>query len=365
MTTTKITDHQLFTLTATISLGGSLLVSASTVAAVARQDAWLSGLIAVATGIPVALLYFFLGSRHPGMTLIGIVNKIFGKWLGFAIAALYILLFATISMHIPWYVGNFFGRVMIETPFYVITGLCVAATVIAVTYGIEAIARASEVFTLFVTIFFILLIVLALKDIKLEYITPVLERGLLPPFKGSLFLSTYITYAMLNVLMIFPRFIDDMPKAQKAIVKGFLWSGAISFVTILMLILVLSYSMTARLALPAFYLAMNISIGEVLTRLEYILSLIWLATQFMVGVAFFFSAVTGLSELIGLQDHKRIILPFGLIVFIMSGVVLPNPVYQGNWINFGYTPFVTTLGLFIPVIMAIVYLFKRKSPCGQ
>jgi spore germination protein KB len=364
MTTMKITDHQLFTLTATISLGGSLLVSASTVAAVARQDAWLSGLIAITTGIPVALLYFFLGSKHPGMTLIGIVRSIFGKWLGFAVASLYFLLFATASMHIPWYIGRFFGRVMMETPFYVIAGLSVAAIVIAVAYGIEAFARASEVFTLFVTVFFILLIVLALKDIKIEYITPVLERGLLPPFKGSLFLSTYITYSMLNVLMIFPRFIDDMPKARKAIVKGFLWSGAISFVTILMLILVLSYSLTARLTLPAFFLTMNISIGEVLTRLEYILSLIWLVTQFMVGVAFFFSAVTGLSELLGLRDHKRILMPYGLLVFVMSGVALPNPVYQGNWVNLGYTPFVTTLGLFVPILMAIVYLFKRKTPGG-
>jgi spore germination protein KB len=165
--------------------------------------------------------------------------------------------------------------------------------------------------------------------------------------------------------MIFPRFIDDMPKARKAIVKGFLWAGAISFVTISMLILILSYSLTARLTLPAFYLAINISIGEVLTRLEYILSLIWLVTQFMVGVAFFFSAVTGLSELLGLSDHKRILLPYSLLVFVMSGVSLPNPVYQGNWINHGYTPFVTILGLFIPLLMAVVYLFKRKTPGGQ
>lgn len=365
MATKKITDHQLYTLTATISLGGSLLISASTVAAVARQDAWLSGLFAVAAGVPVALLYFYLGSRHPGMTLVGIVRSIFGKWLGFAVAAVYVLLFVTISMHIPWYIGNFYERAALKTPFYVISGFYVAAVVIAVAYGIEVIARATEILIMFVTVFFILLIVLALKDIKLEYITPVLERGLLPPVKGSLFLSTYITYSMLNVLMIFPRFIDDMPKARKAIVKGFLWSGAISFVTLLMLILVLGYSLTARLAMPAFYLAVNISVGEVLTRLEYILSLIWLATQFVIGVSFFFSAVTGLSELLGLRDHKRIILPYGLVVFVMTGVVLPNPVYQGDWINYGYTPFVTALGLFVPLIMAIVHLFRKKPPGGQ
>jgi spore germination protein KB len=365
MITTKITDHQLFTLTATISMGGSLLVSSSTIAAVARQDAWLSGLIAIATGVPVALLYYFLGSKYPGKTLIGIVKEIFGKWLGFALGFVYIMFFTVISMHIPWYIGNFFGRAMRETPITVIVVLFIAGVVIAMFYGIEVIARASELFTVFVTVFFILLIALAFKDIKTEYMTPVLERGFFPPFKGSFFLSTYITYSMLNVLMIFPRFISDMPRARKAIVKGFLWSGVISFVAILVTNLVLGYSLTSRLTLPMLYLALNINIGAVLTRLEYILTMIWLATQFMVGFAFFFSAVTGLSELVGLKDHKRIVLPYGLVVLIMSGVVLPNPVYQGNWVNSVFTPYATTLGLFIPLIMAFVYLLKRKASGGQ
>jgi hypothetical protein len=60
-----------------------------------------------------------------------------------------------------------------------------------------------------------------------------------------------------------------------------------------------------------------------------------------------------------------IILPYGLVVFVMTGVVLPNPVYQGDWINYGYTPFVTALGLFVPLIMAIVHLFRKKPHGGQ
>jgi spore germination protein KB len=360
METKKITEHQLYTLTATISLGGSLLVSASTIASIAKQDAWLSGLITIITGIPVTLLLYFLGSRYPGMTLIGIVKKIFGKWLGYAVSIAYLMFFVTISMHVPWYIGSFFGRAMSETPFYVIQTLCVAGVVIAVFYGIEVIARASEMLIMFVSIFFVLFIVLTLKDIKPEYITPILEDGLFPAIKGSWFLSTYITFAQISIMMIFPRHTSDMTKARKALVKGFLWSGSISFITTLITTLVLGYSLTMRLTLPSLYLSMSISIGAVLTRLEYVLSLIWLATQFMVAVSFFYSAVIGLAELLGLKDHKKIVLPYGLLVLIMSGVVLPNPVYQGNWVNTVYTPLSTTFGLIIPVIMAVVYLIKKR-----
>ena len=40
----KITDHQLFSLSACGAIGGSIIVIASTMAGVAKQDAWIGAL---------------------------------------------------------------------------------------------------------------------------------------------------------------------------------------------------------------------------------------------------------------------------------------------------------------------------------
>ena len=356
----QITSHQLYSLTATISLGGSILVITSTVASIAKQDAWLSGLLAVLAGIPVMLMYYFLGSKYPGLTLIGMTKKILGKYLGFIVSAGYVLLFVIITTHIPWYIGSYFDRIMHETPINYINVLFVAGIVIAFLYGIEVIARVSEIFVIVVTFFFILFMFLLLKDIKPVYLLPVMENGILPPLKGSLFLSSYITFTVINILMIFPRYIRNVQQAKKSVLKGFLWSGTVIFVSILVTTLVLGYALTARACFPSLLLAAEINVGKIVTRLEYILSTIWLFTQFMIGLAYFYSAVTSLSELIKLKDHKRITWPFGLFVLVMSGVAFPSSAYHLNWVNTVYTPMITTFGLFIPFVLMLVYLVRKR-----
>ncbi len=356
----RITSHQLYTLTATISLGGSILISSATVAAVAKQDSWLSALMAVGYGVPIMLLLYFLGSKYPGMTLLGMINKILGKWLGLIVSCGYVFLFLMVSAHVPWYTGNYFGRIMHETPTYYLNLFFIAGVVIAVFYGVETFARASELIVLFVTVFFILFNVMLIKDIHIEYLAPVLENGILPPLKGSIFLSTYITFAVINVLMIFPRHIRDIPQAKKAIIKGFLWSGSISFITILMSTLILGSVLPAKLSFSTLILAGELNIETYISRVEYIVTIIWLYTQFMIGVSFFYSGITGLSELLGLKNHKMIILPFGLLALVLSEIVFPNTLYQNNWVNMVYTPFIATFGFVIPLILMIVHIIRKS-----
>ena len=361
MEKTGITSHQLLTITATMSVGGSILVIGSTVAGIAKQDAWMSAIITTIFGVLVMLMYFYLGSTYPNMTLIGLLRKIFGKWLGFAFSVGYVFFFFTIAMHIPYYISSFIGRWMPETPPLAINLFYVAAIVVAMLYGIEAIARASEIFYFTVTVMFIIFVLLLAKEINIEYVTPILARGITPVLKGSYFLSCFVTFAVINVLMIFPRHVAADPKAKTALIKSQLWSGSLSFFTILLTILILGYTVTSKASFPTLLLAEEINIGNFLVRMEYVISVIWLMTEFMIGQFFFFSAVTSLSEVVGLKDHKRIVMPTGLVILIMSGVVLPNSVYTGNYTSLVFPPLITTFGFIIPCAMLVVHAIKKKS----
>lgn len=356
----KITSHQLYTLTATVSLGGTILVIASTVAGIAKQDAWISAFIAPAYGLLVMLTYYYLGSCYPGMTLIGMLNKIFGKWGGRVVAIAYVFLFLVTAMQLPWYIGNFMGRMMHETPVYVINSVFVAAAIIGILYGIEAIARASEFFIKLVSVLFIASVLLMMNKVKIDYSLPVLEEGIIPVLKGSYFISCYITFSVVIILMIYPRHVSEIKQAKKAMMKGLLWSGAVTFITILMSILVLGSALSARASFPSLMLIQEIEAAGIITRLEYIISIIWIVTQFMVSSLFIYSAITAFSEVLGLKEHKYIVLPMGLIILLMSGIVYPSSVYQANWDNMVYAPYITTFGLIIPVLMVFVYFIKKR-----
>ena len=80
----------------------------------------------------------------------------------------------------------------------------------------------------------------------------------------------------------------------------------------------------------------------------------------MIALAFFYSAITSLSEMIGLKDHKKIAMPFGLIVLVYSGTVLPSTIHQSDWVITAYTPFIITFGFLIPLLLMIVYIIRKK-----
>ncbi len=353
-----ITPHQLFTFTALSTLGGSILVISSTIAAVAKQDAWLSALINMAFGLLMTWIYCFIGTRYEGLTLIGIINKIFGKLLGKIVSIGYLLMFFSLAYGIPWYIGSFGAHLMHETPVPIITMLFVAALIISVYYGIEAFARATEIFYIFVTALFVISMVLVLPNSNLRYITPVLENGFTPILKGAVLLSSLVSTQNISILMIYPVHVSDRKGGKKSFIKGFLWANTVVFVTTLISVLVLGSTVVAKSSFPTVLLAREINVGIVLTRLEYAISVMWTMSEFVIGILFFYVTITGISEFVGLKDHRKIAAPMGLVILLLSVTVNPGAVEQSNWIIIGYTPNIIVFGFIIPMVMLVVYLIK-------
>ncbi|MGI6585332.1 MAG: GerAB/ArcD/ProY family transporter [Lutisporaceae bacterium] len=334
MQRTKITGNQLYSLTANGAFGGSVTVVASAMAVIAKQDAWISALLTPVIGMPVVWIYWYLGSQYPELTFVEIMKKIFGRWIGWVAAASYVFLCLNTACHLPWYVGNFLTtQAMPETPQYVISLMFVTAVVIAVLYGIETIARASEIYIRFVLFLAVLAALLVSPNIKFENLQPVLENGMIPIFKGSYVLSCFTVFPVITMMMIYPANTEKIQEAKKSLFKGLLWAGFITFITILMSILILGSKITASSQYPTYLLAKEIRLGNIFTRLESIVAYTWTITQFMIGLLFFYAGATGLSQLIGLKDHKRIVMPLGLITLVMSGVVFPDVIYQASWVN--------------------------------
>jgi len=361
MQRTKITNHQLYSLTANGAFGGSVIVIASAMAAIAKQDAWISALLTPVIGMPVVWIYWYLGSQYPGSTFVEIIKKIFGRWIGTIAAASYVFLCLTSACRQPWYLSNFITtQVMPETPPYVINLMFVTAVVIAVLYGIETIAHASELYIRFVLFLAVLTTLLVSPNIKFENLQPVLENGMIPIFKGAYVLSCFIVFPIITMMMVYPANTDHNSEAKKSLFKGFLWAGFITFITILMSTLILGSKITASSQYPTYLLAKEISLGTIFTRLEFIVAGTWIVTHFMIGLLFFYAGATGLSQLIGLKDHKRIVIPLGLITLVMSEVIFPDVIYQANWTKHVWLPYITTHGLILPLLLFLVDLIKKR-----
>jgi spore germination protein KB len=333
----QITSHQLYALTATISLGGSILVSVSTVSSVAKAGGLAVRADCVGYGIPVIFLYYFLGSKYPGMTLIASREKYWENGLACLFRPRIPFCFyywRHTSRGIPAVISG--GSCMKPQP-TISTYSLSPALLLRLCTVLKRLRGLRRSLSYFFSAFFGLIMVLLIKDIKIVYVTPSWKTGFYP--REGLVVHFTLLHVCLN------KYPDDISASLQRYAAGetsdrqrFFWAGAIWFASVLMSVLILGSALTAKASFPTLLLAAEINVGAVITRLEYILTIIWLFTQFMIELAFFYSGITALSELLGLKDHKKIAFPFGLVALVFSGIIFPNTLYQGNWVNTVYTP---------------------------
>lgn len=362
----KITNHQLLALAANGGIGGGIIVVAGLMASIAKQDAWIGALVTPVFGLPVIWMYWFLGSQYPGMTLVGIIKEILGDWLGLAVAFSFIVFCFTSASRVIWYAGSFITlQSLKETPIYIIDLLFIIAMTVAVLYGIETIARASELLMYFASTLFFLAMLLVLPKVNIENLQPVLEKGIMPIMKSSVFLSCFLTYPLITLLMIYPAHLPHVVPAKKALFQGYIWAALVNFVAIFMSILVLSSITTATSQSPTYFLSKEIEIGTVLTRLEVVITISWIATLFIIGTLFYYAGVIGFSQLLKLKDYTKIVPPLSLIILVMSWIAFPDSIYEAHWNTFVWTPFAITHGFILPVLLLIVFWLKKRKPSRE
>ncbi|QTM00073.1 endospore germination permease [Iocasia frigidifontis] len=356
----RITNHQIFALTVGLTNGSAILVISASVAGLAKQDSWISMLFTIVFGFLEIWLICFLWNHYPGLTFVEMIRQIFGKWFGSVITIAFLYFCFLSDAQVIWYIGNFItSQAMLETPPYIVNMIFSATIVIALLYGLEAIARSYEIFIYIISFLFVLSMIFVLPNARIENLQPVFEEGLIPVLKGSTLLSSFVIFPFVLLIMIFPAKADNTFKAMKSFVKGYLWGGFLLFTSILISVLVLGSTITANIQYPVFVLAQEINLANIFTRLEFIVAGVWIITVLTKGIFYFYAGLIGLAQLIELKDHKKIILPLGLIIFVMSGVVFPDATYQSAWDSLVWPFFAATFGLILPIVMAAGFYIKK------
>ncbi len=360
METKRITGRQLFALTAFFSCGTLIIYIASGLTNIAKQDAWISAAITPVFGMLFIRLYSYLGSLYPGKTLIDIIYAALGRWLGGLTAVSFTFLCFVNVPQVVWYVGNFVKHSLIETPIMIVHVFIFTALVIALFYGIEAIARSSEILIVVTSLLVFLIMILVSPKIKIDYVTPVFENGLVPVLKGSLLLISYSTWLIILMNMIYPSLTGDIKNARKSHLLGYFWGSLIIFLCTTMSIFVLGSNLAAKLTFPTFVLAQEVGIGSGATRLEVFISIAWIISLFFKALLYYYSGIISVSQILRLKDHKRIILPLGLVMLVLSVVVYPNSIYESEWDTMTWVPHITTYGVVLPVVLLLITVVKRK-----
>lgn len=355
----KISSHQVFTLTASATCGTSILVVASPLAGLSKQDAWISSIISITIGIPFILLYCYLGKLFPEKTLIQIINTVFGKWIGWMVSALFAIFCILSGTQVISYVGSFITTAyLVSTPVYAVNALIAAILVIALLYGLETTARTSEILFYIALIIMVLLFLANIPNVKMNNVLPVFENGFPPVVRGIIYTSSYRTWPLIILNMIYPVHVQNPKSARKAILLGYLCGAAVLFFVALMTILVLGSYITSISEYPTYLLAKQISFGFI-SRIEGFIVAAWIITLFYKAFCYFYAGLQGISQLFGLKEYKKIVVPLLFLALIYSNIVYPNSAYQAYWDKYVWIPYVFSTTVILSVAILLVYVIKK------
>lgn len=355
----KLSTRQLTILVMLLTIGDSILVIPPSTTHYAKQNAWISSLIGMIVGLLAIFLYSKFAKLYPNLTLIQVIQKVFGKWIGTILSLFTLMYFLIVTVGSMREVADFVTSEMLPgTPIPSILILFILIVIMAVRLGIEVIGRTGEIFTPMVIFLFLILAIAIVPQMEIVRMLPILEDGIKPVLRGSISITAYTFLEPVVFLMILP-YVSQPQKITKSLLRGTLLGGSIIFLTIAVSILVLGPDLTTRDIYPTYNIARRISVGGFFERVEAMIALMWMLTLFIEVTLYFYAFVLGLSQLLNLKEYRVLTLPTGMILVALAPLIAPNYTYYSAVFDNYWVYYIITFGLFLPLVLLGVGMFRR------
>jgi len=328
----------------------------------AGQDAWVSIMIATLAGLLVVRLAVSLSLRFPGKTLVEYAPDILGNFLGKIVGFLYIWLYFL-------YIGSGAARefsvflvsaVMPETPALVFCMAGVAVVAYAARNGLEVLSRLNQLFIPVTGLLFIVFL-LSAKDMKLTRVLPVFDAGLLPILKGAVTPAMWLG-EIVTLMMIIP-YLNEPKKAGRVAALSVLLCGFFLTVSVLEALFIFGPNLAGRYIFPVYNAVRVVSLANFLERLESVIVAAWVLGGFVKVGVFYYAAVLGSAQCLGLKDYRPLVLPVGVILVALAVLLHGENIVE----VFSYIPQVEVPFLLLvfeaglPLGLLTVALLRRKG----
>ncbi|MCQ6557408.1 GerAB/ArcD/ProY family transporter [Paenibacillus mendelii] len=355
----KISPRQYYIMVSLYIIGSAILVIPATLAIEAKQDAWIAEIIAVAVGLLILPFYIQLGNRFAPMTFVQYTEKVLGKWPGKIFSLLFIAGFPFLSASLTLRnVGDFMTtQVLPETPIEAIHIFFLCVVILGIRYGLEPVARTAELLFPFVILSFLLLVILIAPQIEFKNILPVMENGMKPVLRAAI---PHIAFPFLEpiiLILLFP-YINRSQESGKALFTGMVIAGVVMIVITVLAVLVLGIN-TGRLAYPSYILGRKINIGHFLQRIEIMMALIWMITNFIRLTLLFYISAMSIAQTFKVKDFRFLTFPLAIIIFILSIETIPNSVYLQELVKI-WPWYALTFALGFPLLLLGVAVLRKK-----
>ena len=331
----------------------------------AKQDAWIAIIIAITWTIILVLIFSRILSLYPGKDLFDILQILMGKFLGKFLSILMIWFAFHLGSLIFRNLSEFTNAIVFnDTPVAVPMIFFGILIIWSLKEGIEVLGRWSEFFIWVVIVIFLIISALAIPQMNISRLKPILSNGLTPILKGSFSAFSYPFAETVVFTMIFSN-ISKVKNYKRTFIVGLLVGGGVLCLATLRNYLLLGTESASRVYFPSTMTISLIQLGEVLERLEMLVLILFLICIFVKISICGFAVCNGISKLFGFNDYKFIATPVILLMLNFSFIVYKSNL-EMTFFAFNIWPYYSfAFEVIIPLVVFILAEIKIRSSSAR
>lgn len=291
----------------------------------AKQDVWLSMILATVIGMGLMAMYHEMIRRFPGNNLYDLLQICFGKVLAKIIAQVYIVYFLYIGARVLRDFAELLVTVVLpNTPIEFTTIIFMIVVAYIVYCGFEVFARTAETFTPYIIVFLVLITLFLFinKSIEISNLKPIFYNGITPIIKGVFPRLMTFPFGELIVFTVVMHQVREIQKGKKYAVIAVLLAGMTITYHGLLNISVLGADTYARTTFPLLMSAREIAIAQFVERLDALVVFIVMLGVFVKASIYFYCVIKGLEFSYNL--------PFRYFSFPVAMLIAPLSIFIAN-----------------------------------
>ncbi|QSF46863.1 GerAB/ArcD/ProY family transporter [Paenibacillus tianjinensis] len=364
----KINNRQLFWMILMLEIGINLLITMTATIQSAKQDSWISYILAGVMGLVITYVAAKLSSRYPRQTLIEYSAAILGKWAGKLIVIPFFLQWFWVMSLILRDEFLFIRlNVLYKTPAWVIIGTMIGVVFYTVYHGgIEAIGRVSELWGPILMVILVLTFGLTANNLNWPMLLPVYaDTGFGPIVEGALAPVSLLGEAVL-LMMLFPFVEHPGKETRKALLLAVAFSAVLLLLGVLWVIMTFGPEVSGRLQFPFFEMVKLVYLMEFIQNMDIFVMAVWLVSIFVKLSIVMFITSYGAAQWTGkTRSWKKVLWGVAPLTFILTMLVITlNPpaglLLKSVWIRYVLPVNMVAIPLLLLVVSSIRKRVKRQ-----
>lgn len=313
----------------------------------AGRDGWLCIPVVLVPALILALVLARLGWLMPGRSLLEMYCVLLGKPLGKAVGLAHTGFFLLVPVITLRGLMDFMASsFMPVTPPVVLGAAFIIVCAYAVSTGLEGLARVNALLLPVLIVAGLMASGFTFPAKEYRYLLPVLEEGIGPVLRGCIpLLGLLAEMVVIGVVQ---------PAVKQPATFGKNNVGAVPLICLLFLgpltgpVAIFGEKDADELTYPTFSQIQYTVVGDLSVRLQGIAVLLWLFGSFGRVSLYYYASALSASRLLGLADYRKLVVPVGTTILILSIILFPDILVIKNFLASTYAYISIVLGMLMP-----------------